>query len=51
VTEKHRLQEGGQGAADTQLAPTSWDDSADSKNDILVDDHSSSIKTKNQLQL
>ncbi len=22
----HRLQEGGQGAADTQLAPTSWDE-------------------------
>ena len=26
----------------------SHDDSADSKNDILIDDHSSSIKTKNQ---
>ena len=64
VTEKHRLQEGGQGAADTQLAPTSWDetknltvfeimphdDSADSKNDILIDDHSSPIKTKSQLK-
>ena len=61
---KHRQQEGGQGAADTQLAPTSWDetknltvfeilshdDSADSKNDFFVDDHSISIKTKNQLK-
>jgi hypothetical protein len=26
VTEKQGLQEGGQGAADTQLAPTSWDE-------------------------
>ncbi len=26
VSEKHRHQEGGQGAADTQLAPTSWDE-------------------------
>ena len=26
MTEKHRHQEGGQGAADTQLAPTSWDE-------------------------